>query len=188
MTADTRSIDELFQCVVAGERNAFAGLHRAMEPRIRATVLRTLLDPWQSDEVTQEVFLEIWQKAAAFDPRRGSAVTWMLTIANRRAIDRVRAAQASRDRDLRDAARNQDRPHDQVWETVESRFSREILLRGLQRISPLQREALTSTYLHGRTIAQAAEHLGASETALKTRVRDGIAHLRNEISSMLQAA
>ncbi len=188
MTANSGTIEQLINAVQAGESGAFARLHRATERQVRATVLRTLVDPWQSDEVTQEVFLEIWQKVARFDQHRGSALSWMLTIAQRRAVDRVRAAQASSDRDLRNAARNHDLPHDQVWETVQSRFDRETLLNGLARITALQREALTSTYLHGRTIAQTAEHLGASETAVKARVRDGIAHLRRVISASGAAA
>jgi RNA polymerase sigma-70 factor (ECF subfamily) len=182
------TIDQLMDSVKAGEPGAFTRLHLATESRVRSTVLRILVDPWQSDEVTQEVFLEVWRKAALFDTGRGSALSWVLTIATRRAIDRVRAVQASRERDVRDAERGADGPRDLVWEAVQARFDQATLLQGLQRITPLQREALTSTYLHGRTISQAAHHLGASESAVKARVSEGIAHLRKVIAAAGEAA
>jgi RNA polymerase sigma-70 factor (ECF subfamily) len=186
--ADERSLEELIAAVVGGEPTAFVRLHCATEQRVRVTVYRILLDTWQSEEVVQEVFLEIWQKASQFDRSRGTAITWMLTIATRRAVDRVRASQASRERDNRDAERGYRPSRDVVWESVESRFDRDTLLVGLERITPLQREALTSTYLGGRTIAQAARHLGASESAVRTRVYDGIAHLRKVIAATGEAA
>jgi RNA polymerase sigma-70 factor (ECF subfamily) len=181
-------MDQLLYAVAEAQSAAFTRLHHVAKPVVRAAVLRTLVDPWQSDEVTQDVFLEVWQKAARFDAHRGSAMTWILTIATRRAIDRVRSVQAARERDIQDAARNYDQPHDQVWETLASRFDREQLMKQLTRVTPLQREALTIRYLHGRTIAETAEHLGASQSAVKARVSDGMAQLRSGDWTSVRAA
>jgi RNA polymerase sigma-70 factor (ECF subfamily) len=188
VSCSAETIEELLHAVAAAEPEAFARLHHLARRRVRAVVLRTLVDPWQTDEVTQDVFLEIWQKAAQFDTRRGSGMSWILTIATRRAIDRVRSAYAARERDIRDAARNYDHPRDHVWEAVESRFDQEQLLRQLAQVTPLQREALTLRYLHGRTIAETAEDLGASQSAVKARVSDGIAQLRGADWTAVRAA
>jgi RNA polymerase sigma-70 factor (ECF subfamily) len=182
------AIEEVVAAVAEGAPGAFARLHGMTQRSVHAAVARILIDPWQSEEVTQEVFLEIWQKAAQFDERRGAALAWIITIARRRAIDRVRSAQAARERDIRDAERRTPPPHDLVWESVQARFDRDIVERGLNRITPLQRAALTSTYLHGRTVAQAARHLGASESAVKARMSDGLSNLRRVIVASDEAA
>ena len=182
------SIGELIGAVAEGDSVAFTQLHRQTSQAVVTTIRRVLRDPWQSDEVAQEVYLEIWQKAIQFDALRGTAHGWILTLASRRAIDRVRAAQAARERDLRSASRTVDRPHDQVWEQVESLFASAQLHGALAQLTPLQREALTTTYLHGRSVAEAMIHLGVSERALRTRMRDGLIGLRRMIAPLDLAA
>jgi RNA polymerase sigma-70 factor (ECF subfamily) len=176
------------RAVSAGERRSFEQLYAATQTRVRAVVTQVLIDRWQAEEVTQEVFVEIWEKSSAFDSSKGSATSWMLMIAKRRAVDRVRASEASRKRDLRDAERNQHRPYDPVIEMVEARLDIEMLTAGLQRITRLQREAVATTYLQGHTFSEAADHLGASEKAVRTRVRDGLANLRRVIQGSGEAA
>jgi RNA polymerase sigma-70 factor (ECF subfamily) len=188
VTSEAPALRDLLAAIASGDPMAFDRLHRETNRTVVAAIRRVLRDPWQSDEVAQEVFLEVWQKAAQYDSRLGTAHGWILTLAHRRAIDRVRAAQASRDRDLRSAARNVDRPQDQVWDRVESLYDAAELHRALLRLTPLQREALTSTYLHGRSVAEAAGHLGASEKALRTRMRDGLIGLRRMIPPIDAAA
>ncbi|MBP2414236.1 RNA polymerase sigma factor (sigma-70 family) [Arthrobacter stackebrandtii] len=98
--------EELIRLVALGDEAAFAELYDAVAPRVFGLVRRVVRDPAQSQEVTQEVFLDIWTQAARFDADRGKAMAWILVIAHRRAVDRVRASQASRDRDLRQASRS----------------------------------------------------------------------------------
>jgi RNA polymerase sigma-70 factor (ECF subfamily) len=182
------SWSDLIVAIAAGDSGAFERLHAASSTIVVSMIQRVLRDPWQSEEVAQEVFLEIWQKADQFESNRGSAQGWIMTVANRRAIDRVRAAQAARDRDLRSARRNLDRPHDQVWEVVESLIAGAELHQALRRLTPLQREALTTTYLLGHSVAEAAGRLGTSETALRTRMRDGLIELRRIVAPLGAAA
>jgi RNA polymerase sigma-70 factor (ECF subfamily) len=99
-------------------------------------------------------------------------------MARRRAIDRVRSSQASRDREDRMFRREHRVAFDEVLEAVEARFERDRLTAAMGVLTPLQREAITATYLQGRTVVQATALLGASESALKTRVRDGVLGLR----------
>ena len=182
------ALHDLIGAVAAGNASAFDQLHRMTSHAVVSTIRKVLRDPWQSDEVAQEVYLEIWLKAASYDSVRGTPHSWILTLANRRAIDRVRASQAARERDVRSAVRNLDRPRDEVWERVESAFDGDQLHEAMAQLTPLQREALTSTYLQGRSVAEAAGHLGASETALRTRMRDGLIGLRRIIPPLDLAA
>jgi RNA polymerase sigma-70 factor, ECF subfamily len=188
VSAEAAALGGLIAAVASGDSSAFVRLHGATSSAVVTTIQRVLRDPWQSEEVAQEVFLEVWQKASQYDPSRGSVHAWILTMASRRAIDRVRAAQAARDRDARSASRNVERPHDEVSESVELRIASERLSEALSRLSALQREALTTTYLHGRSVAEAADQLGASETALRTRIRDGLIGLRRMFEPMDIAA
>src|SRR6478736_549444 len=100
-TAPVDHVGELLQRVALGDQAAFARVYDLLSPRVFGLILRVLVDRAQSEEVLQEVFLEIWQSASRFTPKRGQGRTWLLTMAHRRAIDRVRSSQASSDRDVR---------------------------------------------------------------------------------------
>src|SRR3954470_4747605 len=91
----------LLLLVARGDQDAFARLYDMLSARVFGLILRVLVDRSQSEEVLQEVFLEVWQSAARFAPNKGQGRSWILTIAHRRAVDRVRSAQASTDRDVR---------------------------------------------------------------------------------------
>jgi RNA polymerase sigma-70 factor (ECF subfamily) len=113
-TLDPISHEELLSRISAGDHAAFAEIYDRLAPRVLGLVVRLLRDHAQSEEVTQEVFLEIWQTATRYDAGRGGAVPWVLTVAHRRAVDRVRSAQASRDRDTREGIRDYRAEYDSV--------------------------------------------------------------------------
>jgi RNA polymerase sigma-70 factor (ECF subfamily) len=163
---------------VGGDQTAFREFHGLTRGLVFRTVQAKLLDAAQAEEVTQEVFLEIWSKADDFNAARGSVLTWVATIARRRAIDRVRAAHTSRSRELREGIRQIDIPYDQVSESVELALERGRLIEALDSITLLQREALVARYLEGRTVSDAARAVGASESAMKARLLDGLTGLR----------
>src|SRR6476620_8470090 len=100
----TDAVDDAARLIVRaaqGDQDAFARLYDMLSPRVFGLILRVLVDRAQSEEVLQEVFLEVWQSASRVTPKRGQGRTWLLTMAHRRAIDRVRSSQASSDRDVR---------------------------------------------------------------------------------------
>ena len=180
----TDSVDhagDLLQRVAAGDQSAFARLYDLLSARVFGLILRVLVDRSQSEEVLQEVFLEIWQTASRFDTTRGSAASWMLTMAHRRAVDRVRASQAGRDRDLRIGVRDMAPAYDSVTESVEIRIEHERVERALARLTELQRQAVQLAYYGGYSHSEVATMLGVPIGTVKTRLRDGMIRLRDEM-------
>jgi RNA polymerase sigma-70 factor (ECF subfamily) len=175
------SNEDLLALVAAGDKAAFARLYDATAPRLFGLVRRLLVDAAQAEEVTQEVYLEIWQCATRYEAARGSAIGWMLTLAHRRAVDRIRSAQSSRNRDTRVGIRDLDREYDDVAETVEVRIESERVKRALEKLTELQRQAVTLAYFKGLSHTEVAAMLHVPVGTVKTRLRDGMIRLRDEM-------
>lgn len=178
---DDLSIESLLRDVAEGDRTAFAEIYDRISSRVLGLVIRVLRDRAQSEEVMQEVFLEIWQQAAKFDANRGSGMAWVLTMAHRRAIDRIRASQKSHERDLKIGIRDMERDFDSVSESVEIRIENERVKRSMSRLTPLQREAVILAYYGGYSHSEMAHILGIPLGTVKTRLRDGMIRLRDEL-------
>lgn len=174
-------VGDLLQRVASGDQAAFARVYDLMSPRVFGLILRVLVDRSQSEEVLQEVFLEVWQSASRFAPNRGQGRSWILTIAHRRAVDRVRASQASSDRDVRAGLRDLDVAHDAVAEQVELRIEGQRVTSALTALPEAQREALTLAYFGGYSQSEIAALVGAPLGTIKTRMRDGLSRLRAEM-------
>jgi RNA polymerase sigma-70 factor (ECF subfamily) len=175
------SPEQLLERVAEGDRDAFAQLYDQTAPRVLGLIKRLLKDHAQSEEVTQEVFLEIWQTATRFDRNKGGAASWMLTMAHRRAVDRVRASQSSRDRDTKIGIRDFATDYDSVTEQVEIRIEHERVERALGRLTELQRQAVTLAYYGGYTHSEVSTMLHVPIGTVKTRLRDGMIRLRDEL-------
>jgi len=167
----------LLERVARGDRDAFEDVCRHIAAPVFGTVRAVVRDPQQSEEVAQEVLVEVWQCASRFDPGRGSAMAWVATIAHRRAVDRVRSEQRSAQRELRAAAHTI--AYDDVAETAEANLDRERVRRCLQSLTELQREAITLAYYGGYTYRQVAALLGVAAGTVSTRMRDSLIRLRD---------
>jgi RNA polymerase sigma-70 factor, ECF subfamily len=172
-------LEELLSSVARGDRVAFERVYELVAPRVYGLILRVVRDRAHSEEVAQEVMVEIWRSAARYEQERGSALAWMMTIAHRRAIDRVRSAQASTNREDRAARLDVRHPFDEVAESVESRLERERLRRCLDGLTALQRESVTFAYYDGYSYREVAELLKVPLPTVKTRMRDGLIRLRD---------
>ncbi len=170
--------DELLVLVAGGDHKAFEELYGIVSGPVFGLVRRVVRDPAQSEEVAQEVLLEMWRSAARFDPGRGSALSWILTLAHRRAVDRVRSARAADEREQREARRAHHPAFDQVSEEVEAGLEREWVRRCLDRLTNLQRQSVTLAYYDGYTYREVAERLKLPLGTVKTRMRDGLTRLR----------
>lgn len=167
--------------VARGDQQAFAQLYDLVVGKVHAVVLAVVRDPAQSEEVTQEVMVELWRCAARFDPGRASVRTWAATLAHRRAVDRVRSSQAARIRDDADAMRSTGASpsRDAVGEVIEAREERAELSQALEDLSEGQRESIRLAYFEGHTYREVASILELPEGTVKTRIRDGLTRLRS---------
>ncbi|WP_349897777.1 sigma-70 family RNA polymerase sigma factor [Parafrigoribacterium soli] len=175
------SNEELLARIATGDEAAFGALYDALAPRVLGLVRRLLVDHAQSEEVTQEIFLEIWQNAPRYEPSKGGATTWIFTMAHRRAVDRIRSSQAGRDRDVRIGIRDYENDYDNVAETVEITIENERVKKAMQQLTELQRQAVTLAYYGGYSHSEVAEKLQIPLGTVKTRLRDGMIRLRDEL-------
>jgi len=174
------AVQTLLLRVAAGDQAAFGELYDAVASRVLGSIQRLLIDRAQSEEVMQDVLLEVWQSAPAFDPNKGRAIGWIMTMAKRRAIDRIRSAQAARDRDLRIGIRDY-RVEDDVADIAEISVERERVSRAMERLTDVQRQAIALAYDGGYTHTEVAELLAVPVGTVKTRLRDGMIRLRDEL-------
>lgn len=179
--APAARLQNLLERVANADQRAFSELYDVLSPRVFGLIKRLLRDHAQSEEVTQEVFLEIWQTATRFDPNKGGATTWILTMAHRRAVDRVRSSQSSRDRDTRIGIRDHKVDYDHVSETIEVRLEHERVEKAMTRLTELQRQAVSLAYYGGYSHSEVAEMLAVPIGTVKTRLRDGMIRLRDEL-------
>ncbi|MFC4224086.1 ECF RNA polymerase sigma factor SigK [Lysinibacter cavernae] len=167
--------------VQAGDQGAFTELYDELGSRVMGLVQHILRDHAQSEEVTQEIFLEIWQQARSFEQERGSAMAWIMTRAHRRAVDRVRSSESTRTRDERIGIRDTPVDYDPVSEQAELHVEHARVQRALENISPPQREAVVLAYYAGYSQTEIAAHLSVPLGTIKTRIRDGMTRLRQEL-------
>jgi len=170
------ALDTLLTHVAKGDQAAFEALYDQLAASVYGLIRKVIRNPSQAEEVTQEVLLEVWRTASRFDRARGGAATWVLTIAHRRAIDRVRAEEAATAREQRSA--QMPAAIDEVAETVEASMDAERLRRCLGGLTELQRESITLAYYGGYSYAQVAALLDTALGTIKTRIRDGLTRLR----------
>ena len=178
-TLDQQDDEELIRRVARGDTSAFEVVYQRYAPRILGLVRRVLRDPAQSEEVAQEVLVEVWRLAARFDPAQGSLRAWITTMARRRAIDRVRAAQAADARDVAAAAAQHTPDFDQVSETVEIRLDAERVRHCLGGLTGLQRESIELAFFGGYSHREVSDLLEQPLGTIKTRLRDGLIRLRD---------
>ena len=167
--------------VAKGDDDAFARLYDEAAPRIHGLVLRILRNPAQAEEVTQEVYLEVWRTAARYDAARGSVPSWLMTIAHRRAVDRVRSSQAEVLRDESYEARTRETGADTTAEQATSRLEAKRVHVALETLTDHQRQAVTLAYLGGYTHREVAGLLDLPLGTAKTRIRDGLIRLRDQL-------
>ncbi|WP_020501808.1 ECF RNA polymerase sigma factor SigK [Sciscionella marina] len=169
---------DLIERVARGDQAAFAGLYDQFAGSVLGVITRVVRNPAYAEEVSQEVMLEAWQKAPRYAVARGSVQSWVLTIAHRRAVDRVRSEQAAQERDQREHVLAE-QPFDEVTEAIVNRLERERVQHCLSSLTELQRESVTMAYYSGHTYREVAELLHTPLGTVKTRLRDGLIRLRD---------
>lgn len=173
--------------VAAGEQPAFQDFYAQTSARVHGMVLRVLRDPGYSEETTQEVYLQVWHNAASFDPSKGSALSWLITMAHRRAIDRVRAEQSGSNREGAYGAANWSGDFDAVADEVTRRDDAREVVDCLGTLTDVQRDSVTLAYYGGLTYREVAERLSVALPTVKSRIRDGLGRLKDCLGVGLHA-
>jgi len=172
-------LDTLLGQVAQGDTAAFERLYDEVAGPVYGLAVRILRDSAQAEEIAQEVLIQVWRKAAAFDPSRGGAMTWIMTLAHRRTVDRVRSEQASAAREDQAGRREIPAPADGVAELVLDRLDRQRVRDCLGGLTGAQRESITLAYYDGYTYREVAARIGLPLGTVKSRIRDGLIRLRD---------
>ncbi|WP_284224848.1 sigma-70 family RNA polymerase sigma factor [Mycobacterium antarcticum] len=174
----TADLDALLRRVAQQDVEAFAEFYDLTRARAFGLVLRVLRDPGYSEETTQDVYLQVWRNAATYNPAAGTPLAWLMTLAHRRAVDRVRSEQSASQRESRYGAANVELPADRVAEAVIQFDEQRQVTDCLASLTDSQRECIQLAYYEGLTYVQVSERLSANLATIKSRMRDGIRGLR----------
>ena len=172
----------LLELSAAGDLDAFARFYDLMAPRVHGLALRVLRDPGYAEETVQEVFFQVWKQASGYSPKLGSVHSWVLTIAHRRAVDRVRSESSAARRDEADAAAGITHSGDiadQVTEEITREEDAADIRRCLGELTENQRESIEMAYFSGLTYREVADQLGSALPTIKSRIRDGLRRLKS---------
>lgn len=177
----------MLRAVARGDEAALAAVYDRYASILLGLLLRILHSRPEAEDVLQEVFLQVWRRAADFDEARGRAFTWLVTLARSRAIDRLRALD-SRTRAATAAAAE---PSEQVSDASRDAFraeQREIVRRALAQLSEEQRQTLLLAYEEGLTQTEIAARLRQPLGTVKTRTRAGLMKLREILRDKFEGA
>ncbi|QRY51577.1 sigma-70 family RNA polymerase sigma factor [Mycolicibacterium septicum] len=175
----TAELDALLHRVARQDVDAFAALYDQTRSRVFGLVTRVLRDPGYSEETTQDIYLQVWRAAGTYNPAAGSPMAWLMTLAHRRAVDRVRAEQAASRRESRYGASNVEPAVDHVADSVITRDEQRRVADCLSSLTEDQRECIHLAYYDGLTYSQVSQRLTANLATIKSRMRDAIRGLRN---------
>ncbi|MEU0539771.1 sigma-70 family RNA polymerase sigma factor [Nocardia sp. NPDC005978] len=168
--------------IAAGSRGDFTEFYRLTSRRVLGLALRISNNHTTAEEVSQDVYVQVWAQSARYDPRMASPLGWLLMLTHRRAVDRVRADSARLGRDVHYDRLSRERAHDLVVESVFRRADRRAVLRALDMLTDLQRQAVVLAFFDGLTYLEVAEHLGKPLATVKSRIRDGLERLRHHLT------
>ena len=172
-------LDVLLRQVASRDAAAFAAFYDRTKARVYGLVVRLLRDSGYSDETTQEIYLEVWRNAGNFDATKGSALSWLMTMAHRRAVDRVRSEHAASQRESRYGAVNVAAPLDVVADSALAGDERRRVTQCLGGLTDIQRQCIELAYYGGLTYVEVSQQLSANLSTVKSRMRDGLRTLRN---------
>jgi RNA polymerase sigma-70 factor, ECF subfamily len=176
---------DLLHAVARGDEEALARLYDGYRLTLFGLLMRILNSRQEAEDVLQDVFLQVWNRAADFDEARGRPFTWLLTLARSRAIDRLRAL-GSRERVTQNAAREiVEETSDAIEDAIRAEEGRGVR-NALQELSEDQRHALELAYFEGLTQSEIASRLKTPLGTVKTRMRSGMTRLRELLGNQLQ--
>jgi RNA polymerase sigma-70 factor, ECF subfamily len=182
MTEKSTALSEDMSRIAQGDRAAFARVYAATSAKLYGVVLRILQRRDLTDEVVQEVYVKIWQRAGDFDATRASPITWMATIARNRALDEVRKVRHVRIDDAPEALDYAD-PSRSASDLVELSDDYARLQRCLDGLEPIKRDMVRLAYLEGLSREALSERFGHPVATVKTWLHRSLKSLRDCLGS-----
>ena len=179
------SDSDLLHAIARGDEEALAALYDRYRLILFGLILRILHSRPEAEDVLQDVFIQVWKRAADFDDARGRAFTWLVTLARSRTIDRLRSLN-SRQRTANEAL---EAAPDHVSDAVEDAFKseqREVVRTALEELPTEQRQALVLAYFEGLTQTEIASRMGSPLGTVKTRMRSGMIKLRELLGERMK--
>jgi RNA polymerase sigma-70 factor (ECF subfamily) len=175
-TGDGRALEDLLVRTASGDDAAFRSLYDRTAGRLFAICLRIARHRRLAEDILQESYVRVWRRARAFDPARGSALTWMIAIARSHALDviRLRIREARPPDELTFEAANAG-----ALGTIQAKFELSALGRCLNELADGERHALILAYRDGLNHDQLAVLLGVSVETVRASIVRGLARLRD---------
>jgi len=170
---------DLLASAALGDRAAFTHLYDLTSSRIYGLAFRVIRDRQYAEEIVQEAYLQYWQKANDYHPARGSVITWMMTIAHRRAVDRVRTEELQQRRMSEYGAASVETPRNIPLELVVHADEARTLRTCLGELTDLQRSSIEMSYFGGLTYPEVAQRTDTPLPTIKSRIRDGLRRLKS---------
>ncbi len=167
--------------MVGGDDAALTDVYDQYSSFVYGLAARVIGDHRAAEDVTQDVFVSIWERPETFDPSRGSLRTWLGTLAHRRAVDYVRREEARRRRSQREAARSVSAPD--VDEMAMALVTAEKVREALECLPPEQRDAIRLAYFGGKTYREVGLALEIPEGTAKSRLRLGLRRIADVLQS-----
>jgi RNA polymerase sigma-70 factor (ECF subfamily) len=178
--------EDLLAAAARGDQEAIGHLFDRHQGSMYGLALRITNDPGLAQDVVQEAMVGVWRNAPRFDGSRASARTWMLSITHHRAIDVVRRRRPTIAMPDPDSPPPAALVLPDIWQDVVGRLDAAAVRAALDRLSAVQREALTLAYFAGCTQQEIAERTGVPLGTAKGRVRLGLLALRAELAAMAE--
>jgi RNA polymerase sigma-70 factor (ECF subfamily) len=180
---------ELLRRIGQGDRESFAQLYDRFSSAVFSAAYRIVNNQQAAEDVLQEVFLQVWEKAALYDPARGKPLTWAITLTRNKAIDRLRATQRRgrlKDSLERDAGTSEKFDGRNSFDAVDLMEKGKLVNEALHKLPDEQREALELAFFSGLTQSEIAEHLKEPLGTIKARIRRGMLRLKSLLDSELR--
>ncbi|MBO0853815.1 MAG: sigma-70 family RNA polymerase sigma factor [Nocardia sp.] len=182
--ADAAELAELIKQSASGNADSFAAFYRRTHVRLLARLTSILHSPGLAQEVSQEVYLQVWAAAGDYDRNRASPMGWLMMVAHRRAVDKVRAEQSLADREQA-FGREQFQPaRDVVFDEVTQHLDERSVAGEVRRLRPRQREAILLAFYGDHTYPEVADLLGIPLPTAKARIRAGLRALGTRLSEV----
>jgi RNA polymerase sigma-70 factor, ECF subfamily len=180
--SDDRTVElDLLARITKRERAAFEQLYTRYSNILYATAMKFLKEDADAQDVVQDVFIQIWDKAKLYDPAKGKPLTWALTMTRNRSIDRIRAIQRRtrlRDDFEKETVADESAGIREALSGVDASERSQILRDAVGRLSPEQRKVIDLAFFGGLTQSEIADRLGEPLGTVKARARRGLMKLK----------